>query len=127
MAHPMKVAPEGAGRYDHLHGDEDAYWPTAAEEALIEQLADQKLTARLYDDAEQFNDLLAGIEPSDYEPQLQRALRNLDRACKGDRASIDAVLTAVSQIQRTFKNEAERVWLDDIKDEAAGEILGLPA
>lgn len=121
------AAPEGAGRYDRLHGDEDGIWPTAAEQCLIDQLADQKLEERLYDDHVQFDDLLAGIDPVDYEQQLQRALRNLDRACKGDKIALDAITTALSQIQRTFKAEAERVWLEDLKDEAAGEVLGVAA
>lgn len=123
----LSAAPEGAGRYDRLHGDEDQYFTTAHEQALIETIADQKLAARLYNDSEQFDDLLSGIDPSDYQPQLQRALRELDRACKGSEISRDAVLTALSQIQSMFKAEADRVWMDELRTLAEREVCGVEA
>jgi len=83
-----KAAPEGAGRYDNLHGDEDMVFLTHGEERAIERRALELRDERLYDDQVQFDDLLAGIDPADYQPQLQRALRNLDRACKGVRVAL---------------------------------------
>jgi hypothetical protein len=99
------------------------YPPLSAEqEALIEQLADQMLAERLYTDTPAFLDLMDGIEYSDFMPQLQRCLRDLDAACKGDKIALDAITTALSQIQKVVKAEAERLWLDGLREQATREI-----
>lgn len=121
------AAPEGAGRFDHTHGDEDGRWITAQESARIDTMADQKLAERLYNDEAQFTDLLAGIEPTDYYAQLQRALRERERAIKGDKIASDAVFTALTLIDRLFRHGAEKVWLGELKDEATTEVLGVEA
>lgn len=123
----LRVAEEGAGRYDRLHGDEDMVFLTPAEERAIERRALELRDERLYDDQVQFDDLMAGIDPADYQPQLQRALRNLDQACKGDKIALDAITTALSQIQSMFKAEADRVWMDELRTLAEREVCGVEA
>jgi len=98
---------------------------TAHEQALIEQLAEQNVTQRLYDSTDWFADLMDGIESHIYLPQLQRALAHIERACKGDRNALDAVTSSLSQIKRVVKGEADRLWLSDMKDEAEAEIMGI--
>lgn len=99
--------------------------PTAHESALIQQLASQKVEERLYDSPEYFADLMDGVDGSDYYGQLQRALANRERACKGERIAMDAVLTALTIIDRALKPQAEKAWGEDCSDEATNEILGV--
>ena len=120
----LHAAHPAAGRYDHEHGD-PGYWPTAAEQSKIERLADRKLTERLYADPAAFADLMDGIDGGDYYQPLQRALANLDRACEGDLIALNASTAALSQIQAMTKREAERVWRDELRDEARTEVLGV--
>jgi len=127
MGLSTKAAPEGAGRYDNLHGDEDMVFLTHGEERAIERRALELRDERLYDDQVQFDDLLAGIDPADYQPQLQRALRNLDKACAGELIAIQAITTALTQIQCLIKREADRVWMDELRGQAQGEICEVAA
>jgi hypothetical protein len=118
----MKIAQPGAGRMDSLHGDEDdAPELTADESQAIYERADELMADRM-DNLAHFDDLLAGIEPGIINHPLHRALRNLDNACSGGRIGIDAVLTALCQIQRTVAVEAERVWREECCDEAEQEL-----
>ncbi len=118
----LKTAHPDAGRFDHLHGDEDdAPELTAAEQAQVDARAGELMRERM-DDIAQFDDLLDGIEPTLISHPLHRALRNLDNACSGDRIGINAVLTAIAQIQLTVNNEAERMWRQKCIDQAEGEL-----
>lgn len=126
MSH-AHAAPEGAGRYDNLHGDEDLIFLTPSQERAIECRVLELRDERLYDDQVQFDDLLAGIDPADYQPQLQRALRNLDRACNGEPIALDAITAALSQIQEMLKAEADRVWMDELRTLAEREVCGVEA
>ena len=110
------AAPPAAGRHDHEHGDDD--WPTPADEARIERRAQELLTERLYGDPAQFDDLMAGIEPCDYLPQVQRMIANL-RAPNFERIGVDAITTSLYQIDRIVRAEAGRVWLDELRTLAA--------
>ena len=97
------------------------------QESEIEDRAGALLEERLYTDQVQFDDLMAGIDPADYQPQLQRALRNLDRACYGELIALKAITTALSQIQCLFKREADRVWMDELRTLAEDEVCGAEA
>ena len=97
------------------------------QESEIEDRAGALLEERLYTDQVQFDDLMAGIDPADYQPQLQRALRNLDRACDGELIALKAITTALSQIQCLFKREADRVWMDELRTLAEDEVCGAEA
>ena len=122
----MKYAHPAAGRYDSAHGDEDQTALTAEQSALISMRADEIIAERLADPTH-FRDLMSGIDSDDYGPQLCRALRHLDAACqgRGDVISRDAVLTALSQIQRIVKDEARRIWLDEAVEQAEREVIGV--
>jgi hypothetical protein len=100
---------------------------SAHDQAMIQHLADQKLAERLVNDAEQFADLASGIDSSDYLPQVQRCLRELDGARRGNLISLQAVTEALTQIERTFTAEARKVWLEELSEEAETELFGVPA
>ncbi len=118
----LKTAHPDAGRFDHLHGDEDdAPELTATEQQQVDARADELMRERM-DDIAQFDDLLAGIDSALINHPLHRALRNLDNACSGDRIGINAVLTAIAQIELIVNNEAERVWRQECIDQAEREI-----
>lgn len=86
-----RLAPFGAGRNDHLHGDEDQRELTAAQEDEIETRAAELLKERLAD-RDQFDDLLAGMEPDTINHKLHRALMSLDNACAGPDVRMTAYL-----------------------------------
>lgn len=118
-----RLAPSGAGRFDHAV--DDRQYPTPAEERAIEVRTAELIAERLAD-AAQFADLMSGIEPTSIYPHLQRALLELDRACRGDSIARDAVLSAVSRIQRIVKAEAQSSWSDEAEALAEQEILECP-
>jgi hypothetical protein len=95
-----------------------------ADLAMIETLAEQKVRERLYESPEYLLDLMDGIEPKEYAGQLQRCLQELSPACHGDQISLNAVTTALHQIEQHFLREARRLWLDECKDEAEHELFG---
>ena len=109
-----------AGRFDHVHGDEDQGTYTAEEEAFIVHRADLLLAQRLNDRA-LFRDLLSGIDASEIEPHLQRAIINVLRPNLG-RIEVDAITTAVYQIARIVKAEAEIVWTEQCRREAERQL-----
>ncbi len=116
----MKIAAEGAGRFDSLHGDEDdAPELTASEQAQVSARADELIAARLRDPA-QFAELILAC--SYFASQLHRIMQNLDNACSGDRIGINAVLTACCQIQRSIHVEAEAQWRDECIEIAEREL-----
>lgn len=114
-AHPA------AGRFDRAHGDED--WLSAEAQALAERLAEQMVLGRLYNETRAFADLFDGIDSSEYLAQLQRALRELDGACKGRSINQAAVFSALAQIQRVFVAAARKEWLSDMTEEAAERVM----
>lgn len=95
---------------------------TAREEATLDARADELLTERLYEGDEHFPDLMCSGASSAIDRDLQRALRNLDAAINGDEISRTALLTALSNIQKTLKFEAESQWRDDCREEAEQEL-----
>ena len=117
-----RPAHSDACRLDYCQGDEDLPPDIAAEQqALIELRAGQLLAERLSDPA-MFADLMCGIEPTTYYPHLQRAVLNLDRACKGEGIAMDAVLSALHQIQKIVRAEAKEVWSAECEAIAEMEI-----
>ena len=93
----------------------------AFEEAWIAHRTQELLTERL-NDASLFRDLLSGIDALEIEPQLHRALMNLDRAIQGEIAGEAAVFSALSLIQRRVRLEAGIVWRDECRDEAERQL-----
>ena len=50
-----------------------------------------------------------------YSSQFARAIRNLDKAIKGDEVSRDAVFTALSIVQSNLRNVCEEIAAKEIK------------
>ena len=98
----LHATPEGAGRYDNLHGDEDGHWPTPAEERAQQLEADRKAKALLCS-ASWWDETLCGVNAIErvLPEALARIMSNLDNACSGDPIGRDAITTALSQVQRT--------------------------
>jgi len=44
---------------------------------------------------------------ADAPDAIARCMANLDRACRGEQIAIDAITTALSQLRRSARNEAE--------------------
>lgn len=87
----------------------------------IDERAEELILERLQDPFA-FADMMTGIEHVDsIYPHLQRMLRSIDRACKGDKISIDAVLGACSDIQGRIMQETE-VWRDECQLQAEKEL-----
>ena len=87
---------------DSLHGDEGQDVYSAFEEAWIVHRADELMAERL-NDRDRLCELMSGIDGTEIDFPLHRALMNLDRAIKGERAAQDARDTALSQIQRALR------------------------
>lgn len=134
MAH-ARLTQNNASRFDHLHGDEDHAVVTAADEAAIERLAEEKLAARILEDHAGVYDLLSGIETSEIDPHLHRMLVNDAEARKaliaafpnGMPPAVQGLMEAVGHITDRIKREARTYWLEECSDEAAAEVLGVEA
>lgn len=57
----------------------------------------------------------------DGDTHIARAMRNLDRACKGNAIAIDAVLAALSNLQSEMRAAAYRAVIDNCRVEAEEE------
>lgn len=117
-----RPAPFGAGRNDHLHGDEDDLPElTDAEDEVIETRAREMLAER-FADRDEFYYLLVGMDDHTIVHQLHRALMSLDDACVGKQIALDAIRSALSQIQALVHSEAERVWHEELVEQAEREL-----
>ena len=92
---------------------------TDAEEADLEAAWD-KYAAESLKDADWWNSTLEGIcQISNAVPgALARCMANLDAACKGDAISTTAILTALSNLQRTARADAR----DEAQDKTGEEL-----
>lgn len=88
-----------------LQREQDAYVAAELAHERKEAAIRDAMAFALSDPAE-FETLVQNYEIID-SCQVQRALRELDKAIKGDRASIDALFTALSIIQADFKAAVE--------------------
>lgn len=79
------------------------------DQAILDGLAieqrQRELAAEMLVDGKCVHELLFDFD-ADVAGQLARAMRELDRACKGDRIAIDACLASLSNIQRELRNKA---------------------
>ena len=98
---------------------------TFAQQAAIDRLAYRKLRDRLYRDTPAFNELTDSIPSADIGGLLQQALREVEAAAEGSRSAIQEVIEAVLSIRRVYMDKAQTHWLDDLRDEAEVEILGI--
>lgn len=105
-----------------------AYWESHRDE-LVESEYQTKLYLALNDGAE-FETLNDDYEIVDkFTSQIQRALRNLDSAIKGEEVGRDAVFTALSYIQKNLKSllreQAERSTptAEELNEDAHAEAL----
>lgn len=130
-----RIAASNAGRFDRLHGDEDHAPVSAADEAAIERLAEQKLAERLNEDHAGVYDLLSGIETSEIDPHLHRMLTNEFEARKnlieafpnGMPPAVLGLMMAVNHITSRIAREAATCWMDECRDKAAEEVLSVEA
>jgi hypothetical protein len=126
---------ERSSRFDSIHGDEDQAVVTAADEARIEKLAEEKLAARILEDHNGVYDLLSGIETSEIDPHLHRMLVNDAEARRalnqafpnGMPPALEGLMIAVANVTARIRAEARTCWLDQCTDESAAEILGADA
>lgn len=109
-----------AGRFDHVHGDE--HLVSAIVEREIEERAAALLLEKFADPIE-FEELFNASEFTTIIPHLHRAILELDRACNGEAAAKDAVLSSLHQIQKFLRAEANMVWTSECDDQAEREIL----
>jgi hypothetical protein len=90
---------------------------------LIEDRARELAATRVEEmlaNADGVNELLdtPGV---DGDTHVARAMRNLDRACKGNSIALDAVLTAMTNLQSEMRAAAYRAVIDDCRIEAGEE------
>lgn len=84
----------------------------------VSELTQERLTEYKY-----FQDILAGIDPTETDTHIHRALNNLDKACKGEQLGIRAILTSLSHIQRRIYVEAIERWQDELSEIAENEFM----
>ena len=122
----MRYAHPDAGRYDHLHGDED--WGrelTPSEEVEIEQRASELVKERLADHR-QFYSLMEGIDSDEIDPHLHRMQQNYHKARNTVLATfglelppaLEGFFAAFEQIDRAIRREADVCWRDECTTEA---------
>ena len=107
--------------YSGDHGDENWPWLSARTQAQIEALRERKIAERI-DDADYFADAIADLPINEH---LQRCLRNLPLARKGELHALQAITEALTQIERSVTDEARRLWLEECEVEARNEIMGV--
>jgi hypothetical protein len=108
-----------ADRAEVLSDNEREY--SIEEEAFIAHRSDELLKERLNDRA-LFHDLMAGIDATEIEPHMIRAVLNLDAACKGNQDAYFGITAALAIIQRTLRQEARTVWADECRAEAERQL-----
>lgn len=118
-----RLAHAAASRLDHVHGDEDQGEPYSPEEEAFIAHRTQELLAERLNDRIRFRDLLSGIDATEIEPHLHRALMNLDAACKGNQDAYFGITSALAIIQRTVRQEARAVWADECRAEAELQLM----
>lgn len=87
-------------------------------ETRARQLAEQR-SEDMLGDAKSANELLdtPGV---DGDTHIARTMRNLDRARAGNQIALDAVLTAMTNLQTEMRAAAYRSVLDDCRAAARG-------
>ena len=115
-AHPA------AGRNDSVHGDENWPWLSARTQSQIEALTERKIAERI-DAPDYFDDLIG--DTINIEAPLQRCLRNLPLARKGELHALQAITEALTQIERSVTDEARQLWLEECEVEARNEVMGV--
>jgi len=96
---------------------------TAQDEVRIEARADELMAERIAS-VERFKDYQSACQSLSTDEQIHRALMNLDRACLGDEISRTAVLSALHQVQKSFKLWCEETYRDECRGEAEHELFG---
>ena len=118
MTHPAHPA---AGRNDSAHGEENWPWLSARTQAQIDALTERKIAERI-DDADYFADAIIWLPVNEH---LQRCLRNLPLARKGELLALHAITEALTQIERSVTDEARRPWIEECEVEARNEVMGV--
>ncbi len=108
-------------RNDRAHGDDGQRPYSEAEQVSILNRRDELVAERMRDPS-RIVSLLEGVEISEINRQLARALSEIDKAAKGDSIATFAVLASVSQIQMILKPEAREVWNEECELEAEAEL-----
>lgn len=106
---------------DNMHGDENIKYLTPQEEVIIESRVSE-LTQERLTEYKRFQDILAGIDPTETDTHIHRALNNLDKACKGEKIAITAVLNSLCHVQRLVYVEALEAWNDELREIAENEL-----
>ena len=94
---------------------------TQAEEVILDKRSDELLQARI-DDVETFKDFASDAASQTADEQIHRALMNLDKACDGDEISRNAVLSALTQVQKSYRLWCDKTFRDECREEAEGEL-----
>lgn len=99
--------------------DEPRVWDDADAELIANRT--EVLIQEKFRDPQSFYDLMSGLDNSDIDPFLHRALLNLDDACNGDNEACVAVLQALHRIQMRVKDEMQ-LWHDECEQTAEREM-----
>ncbi len=107
MSH-ITAATEGAGRYDRLHGDEDLPPEYTAEEQALIEAETKRIAAQRLADRDWWTDQLDGYNATTaaLPATMARAMESLDLACNGDPIATQAILAALSNLQKQARTEA---------------------
>lgn len=90
-----------------LHGDEESRFYSDAEELRLNRRTGE-LTAEFVSDPTWWNDRMEGVNALSGEVPgvLARCMGNLRQACGGERIGLDAITTALSQLERLARADA---------------------
>lgn len=117
-----RIAPEGASRNDHIHGDEHLRAElTWTERLQVERRAEEIIAERLQN-AGRFHDLMDGLNPDAYEPYWHIAAMNIRNARSGDSIAKTIVENAVMSFLALIESEARLRWQDECEELADGEL-----
>ena len=112
----------GAGRNDHIHGDE--HLPpelTPAEQSQIAARAAELIDVRLSEQW-RFCDLMSGLDLHSYESFLHAMFLHAANSRSGDPVAIGHVLAAVWQFAAVVQAEAEIIWRAECEALAEREL-----
>lgn len=100
---------------------------SAADQQAIDTLADQKLSERFRNERAAFADLMAGIDPPLCYPSWQDALALVERSQKGQAVTVAQFIEALYPAYRDIHGEAQRLWRQELTEEAESEFMGVEA
>lgn len=93
---------------------------TAQEDAMLDERADELMAERIKD-VQRFKDFCTEAQSVTVDEQVHRALMNIDGACNGEWIEKNAVLSAISNVQRIYKAWCEATYRDECRGEAEHE------